>query len=274
MLGPGRPSVLYALRGIAYFELEVVGPKIDLHSGTFGGVVQNPLHALAVILAGLKDPASGRILVEGFYDEVRPLEPWERKEIEAIAIDDAAMAVELGVPGLAGEQGFATRERIGGRPTFDVHGLSGGYQAPGAKTVLPSRASGKFSMRLVPDQDPERVIELVRRHVERATPRGVRVDLRYLHGARPLLIDATGRMVEAAIEAMTDVWGRRPVRVREGGSIPVVATFVDVLRAPVLLLGFGLPDDRLHSPNEKLDLEQYVGGIRSTARLLDRVGAL
>jgi acetylornithine deacetylase/succinyl-diaminopimelate desuccinylase-like protein len=274
MLGPGRPSLLYALRGIAYFELEVVGPKIDLHSGTFGGVVQNPLHALAVILAGLKDPSSGRVLVEGFYDDVRPLEPWEREEIKAIAIDDAAMAVELGVGTLAGEQGFATRERIGGRPTCDVHGLWGGYQGAGAKTVLPSQAGAKVSMRLVPDQTPERVAELVRRHVERAAPRGVQVDLRFLHGARPILIDATGRMVEAAIDAMADVWGRRPVRVREGGSIPVVATFVDVLRAPVLLLGFGLPDDRLHSPNEKLDLKQYVGGIRSTARLLDRVGAL
>jgi amidohydrolase len=149
----------------------------------------------------------------------------------------------------------------------------GGQAAPARQRSERNRP-GKFSMRLVPDQDPERVIERVRRHVERATPRGVRVDLRYLHGARPILIDATGRMVEAAIEAMTDVWGRRPVRVREGGSIPVVATFVDVLRAPVLLLGFGLPDDRLHSPNEKLDLDQYVGGIRSTARLLDRVGAL
>ena len=186
----------------------------------------------------------------------------------------AAMAKELGVPALAGEQGFTTRERIGGRPTCDVHGIWGGYQAAGAKTVLPSRAGAKFSMRLVPDQEPERINELVMRHLERAAPSGVVLTVRTHHGARPILIDAKGPMIEAAIDAMEDVWGRRPVRVREGGSIPVVATFVDVLRAPVLLLGFGLPDDRLHAPNEKLDLGQYVGGIRSTARLLDRVGAL
>jgi amidohydrolase len=194
--------------------------------------------------------------------------------MKAIAIDDQAMAKELGVQALAGENGFATRERIGARPTFDVHGLWGGYQAAGAKTVLPSRAGAKFSMRLVPDQDPARIEELVRRHVERASPNGVTVTVKSHHGARPILIDAKGPLIEAAMDAMEDVWGRRPVRVREGGSIPIVATFVDVLRKPVLLLGFGLPDDRLHAPNEKLDLSQYVGGIRSTARLLDRVGAL
>jgi acetylornithine deacetylase/succinyl-diaminopimelate desuccinylase-like protein len=273
MLAPGRPSLLYGLRGIVYFEIEVVGPNIDLHSGTFGGVVQNPLHAVALILAGLKDPDTGRVLVSGFYDDVRDLEPWEREEMKAIAIDDTAMAKDLGVPALAGEQGFATRERIGGRPTCDVHGMWGGYQAAGAKTVLPSRAGAKFSMRLVPGQNPARINELVLRHVARAAPSGVTVTAKSLHGARPILIDAKGPMIEAAMDAMEDVWGRRPVRVREGGSIPVVATFVDVLRAPVLL-GFGLPDDRLHAPNEKLDLGQYVGGIRSTARLLDRVGAL
>jgi amidohydrolase len=274
MLGPGSPTLLYSLRGIAYFELEAVGANIDLHSGTFGGVVQNPLHALAIVLAGIKDPDSGRILIDGFYDDVRALEAWEREEMKTIAIEDAKMARELAVPELAGELGFATRERIGGRPTYDVHGMWGGYQAAGAKTVLPSRAGAKISMRLVPDQDPDRITELVKRHVERATPRGVRIATKYLHGARPLLIDAKGPMIEAAIDAMEDVWGRRPVRVREGGSIPIVSTFVDELRAPVLLLGFGLPDDRLHAPNEKLDLKQYEGGIRSTARLLDRVGAL
>jgi acetylornithine deacetylase/succinyl-diaminopimelate desuccinylase-like protein len=274
MLAPGQPSLLYSLRGIAYFELAAVGPNIDLHSGTFGGVVQNPLHALSIVLAGLKDPVTGRILIDGFYDDVRALEPWEREEMKAIAIDDTQMARELGVPELQGERGFATRERIGGRPTYDVHGMWGGYQAAGAKTVLPSRAGAKISMRLVPDQDPDRVRGLVERHVERATPRGVRIETKFLHGAKPLLIDAKGPMIEAAIDAMEDVWGRRPVRVREGGSIPIVSTFVDELRAPVLLIGFGLPDDRLHAPNEKLDLAQYMGGIRSTARLLDRVGSL
>jgi acetylornithine deacetylase/succinyl-diaminopimelate desuccinylase-like protein len=184
------------------------------------------------------------------------------------------MARNLGVSEVLGERGWSTRERIGGRPTCDVHGIWGGYQAPGAKTVLPSRAGAKVSMRLVPDQDPERIAELVLRHVERAAPRGVRVTTKTLHDARPILIDAQGPMIEAAMSAMEDVWGKRPVRVREGGSIPIVATFVDVLRKPVLLLGFGLPDDRLHAPNEKLDLGQYIGGIRSTARLLDRVGAL
>jgi acetylornithine deacetylase/succinyl-diaminopimelate desuccinylase-like protein len=254
-------------------ELKVTGPKRDLHSGTYGGGVQNPLNSLATIISRLINLDTGRILIPGFYEDVRPLAKWERQEFAKLPFNEAKEKKELGVPTLVSEKGYTYREQVWARPTLDVNGIFGGYQGKGAKTVLPSWAGAKVSMRLVPDQDPARIAELVLRHVERAAPRGVRVEARMLHSARPILIDTSGRMVEAALDAMEDVWGRRPVRMREGGSIPVVATFIDVLRAPVLLLGFGLPDDRLHAPNEKLDLQQYAGGIRATARLLDRIGS-
>lgn len=272
MLSPQLPTLIYALRGLVYFEIEVEGPERDLHSGTFGGAVENPLNALASILGRLKDCRSGRVQIPGFYDDVRPLEDWERREMAALPFDGDALAREIGVPELRGEEGYTVRERMGARPTCDVHGLWGGYQAAGAKTVLPARGGAKVSMRLVADQDPARVAGQVTSYIESIAPRGVRVRARLLHSARPVVIDPAGPIVEAAMAAMEDVWGARPVRVREGGSIPVVATLTDVLDVPILLLGFGLPDDRLHAPNEKLDLGQYYKGIRATVRLMERLG--
>ncbi|MEE2778531.1 MAG: dipeptidase [Acidobacteriota bacterium] len=273
MIGPGQPSLLYGLRGLSYMELEVLGPNRDLHSGTFGGAVENPLNALGGILASLKD-SDGRILIPGFYDTVRPLEAWEREEMSKLPHDDADYAADVGVEALHGEPGYTTRERTGARPTCDVHGVWGGYQAPGAKTVLPARGGAKVSMRLVPDQDPQEIAALFAAHVQAAAPAGTRVEVRTLSSAEPVLVDATGPLVEAAMAAMADVWGSVPLRVREGGSIPIVSTFADILKVPILLLGFGLADDRLHSPNEKFTISHFFDGIRSTVRLLDRVGEI
>jgi acetylornithine deacetylase/succinyl-diaminopimelate desuccinylase-like protein len=274
MYAPGQPSLIYGLRGLAYMEVRVTGPNRDLHSGTFGGAVSNPANALAQILASLRDPGTGRILVGGFYDDVRPLADWERAEFASLPFEEAEYRAELGVGALYGEAGFSTRERTWARPTCDVNGLWSGYQGKGAKTVLPARAGAKVSMRLVPDQRPDAIAARFREHVLAAAPPGVTVEVDYLHGAAPTLVDAQGPIVEAAMAAMEEVWGARPVRVREGGSIPIVGTFAEVLGVPVLLLGFGLEDDRLHSPNEKFNLSHFHGGVRSIVSLLDRLGRL
>jgi acetylornithine deacetylase/succinyl-diaminopimelate desuccinylase-like protein len=269
MYGPGQPSILYGLKGLLYTEIRVRGPERDLHSGTFGGAVQNPIDALAHILARLRDPQSGRVLVPGFYDDVRPLESWERAEFGKLPFDAEAYRHGLGVPELRGEEGYSTLERVWARPTCDVNGVWGGYQGPGAKTVLPARGGAKVSMRLVPDQEPRKIAEAFAAHVHASAPRGVVVEVESLHGAPPFLVVPEGPYVEAALQALEDVWGKRALRVREGGSIPIVSTLREVLGVPVLLLGFGLNDDRLHSPNEKFDLPNFYGGIRATARLLD-----
>ncbi|MDX1631892.1 MAG: dipeptidase [Thermoanaerobaculia bacterium] len=271
MWAPGQPSLIYGLRGMAYMEIRVQGPDRDLHSGTYGGAVVNPLNALCEVVSRLKDPASGRVLVPGFYDDVRDPEAWEREEIAELPFDEETYRQDLEVPALGGEKGFSTLERIGVRPTCDVNGLFGGYMGRGAKTVLPAWGGAKVSMRLVPDQDPETIAEAFSEYVRTVAPPGVTVEARMLHGGPPVLVDAEGPYMEAAAEALQQTWGREPVRVREGGSIPVVATFSEVLEVPVLLMGFGLPDDRLHSPNEKIDIGQFYSGIRCTARFLDRL---
>ena len=273
MLGPGRPALICGLRGMCYMEIKVTGPNRDLHSGTFGGGVENPLNALATILSSLRDGESGRILIPGFYDDVRPLAASERREIAALPFDEAAYARSLGVSEVRGEEGYSTMERTGARPTCDVNGIYGGYQAAGAKTVLPSWGGAKVSMRLVPDQDPETIEQLFRRHVEAVKPAGVELQIKSHHGASPVLIEAQGPIFDAAMSAMEEVWGARPVRQREGGSIPIVSTFSEVLEVPVLLLGFGLADDALHAPNEKFNVSHYYNGIRAIVRLLDLVGA-
>ena len=271
---PGQPSLIYGLKGLSYMEIKVTGPNRDLHSGTFGGAVWNPLNALGHILASLRDPKTGKILIPHFYDDVRPLEDWERQEFAKLPFDEAAYRKELGVPELFGEEGYSTRERTWGRPTCDVNGIFGGYMGKGAKTVLPSWGGAKVSMRLVPDQDPKKIAALFTEHVHAVAPPGVTVEVEYLHGADPVVVEVQGPIVDAALDAMEDIWGARPVRIREGGSIPIVSTFASVLRCPVLLLGFGLNDDGLHSPNEKFNVSHFYNGIRSVARMLDRLGDL
>ncbi|HEV7672764.1 MAG TPA: dipeptidase [Thermoanaerobaculia bacterium] len=272
MYAPGQPSLVYGLKGLAYMEIKVTGPARDLHSGTYGGGVANPLNALGHIIAQLQDRETGKIQIPGFYDDVRPLEAWEREEFAQLPFDEKEYCAELGIAETWGEQGYTVRERTWARPTCDVHGLFGGYQAKGAKTVLPSWCGAKVSMRLVPDQNPEKIARLFQDYVRSITPHGVKVEVEYLHGGQAVGVSTEGPFVEAAMAAMEDVWGKRPVRVREGGSIPIVATFSDVLRVPVLLLGFGLNDDALHSPNEKFNISHFYNGIRAIARLLDRVG--
>jgi acetylornithine deacetylase/succinyl-diaminopimelate desuccinylase-like protein len=272
MHGPDLPALCYGLRGLVYTEIRVTGPDRDLHSGTYGGAVSNPLNALAQIIARLRDPETGKVLVPGFYDDVRPLGEQERRELNALPFDEADYARDLGVDALPGEQGYSVIERTGARPTCDVNGIFGGYQGAGAKTIIASWGGAKISMRLVPDQDPKKIIASFTDYVRRVAPPGVKVDIVFAHGSPGVLVDLSGPIVEAAMDAMAEVWGNRPVRLREGGSIPIVGTFSQVLGVPVLLLGFGLADDRLHSPNEKFNVSHFYGGIRSVATLLDKVG--
>ena len=273
MYAPGQPSLVYGLKGMAYMEVRVEGPNRDLHSGSFGGSVQNPANALGRILAELYDTDTGRVKIPGFYDKVIPLEDWERKEFAALPFDEAADQKEIGIEGHFGEEGYSTLERRWARPTLDVNGIFGGYQEPGAKTIIPAWAGAKVSMRLVPGQDPDEIGRLFTEHIKAVAPAGVRVEVDCHHGAVPVLLETKGPIVEAAMAAMEDVW-KRPVRVREGGSIPIVATFSEVLGVPILLLGFGLSDDRLHSPNEKFNISNFYGGIRAVVRTLDRMGSI
>jgi acetylornithine deacetylase/succinyl-diaminopimelate desuccinylase-like protein len=272
LYGPGQPGLVYGLKGLAYMEIKVTGPNRDLHSGTYGGAVANPLNALCQIVARLRDAETGKVLIPGFYDDVRPLADWERQEYAQLPFDEEAYRRDLGVPELFGEEGYTTRERAWARPTCDVNGIFGGYEGKGAKTVLPSWGGVKVSMRLVPDQDPHKIARLFTDYVRSITPRGVTVEVNSLHGAEPVLLETAGPIVDAAMEAMQEIWGARPVRMREGGSIPIVSAFSAVLGVPVLLLGFGLNDDALHSPNEKFNISHFYNGIRSVVRLLDRLG--
>jgi acetylornithine deacetylase/succinyl-diaminopimelate desuccinylase-like protein len=274
LFASGQPSLIYGLKGLCYMEIKVTGPNRDLHSGTFGGAVWNPLNALCHIVDGLRDAKTGKILIPGFYDDVRPLEAWEREEFAKLPWDEAAYRTELGVPELFGEEGYTTRERTWARPTCDVNGIFGGYMGKGAKTVLPSWGGAKVSMRLVPDQDPKKIARQFTDHVRALAPAGVTAEVTLLHDGAAVVVEAKGPIVDAALDAMEEIWGARPVRIREGGSIPIVSTFAAVLRCPVLLLGFGLNDDGLHSPNEKFNISHFYNGIRSVARLLDRLSDL
>ncbi|RMH16958.1 MAG: dipeptidase [Acidobacteria bacterium] len=273
MYAPGQPSLLYGLKGMTYVELKVTGPDRDLHSGSYGGAVANPGNVLAYLIARLRDAETGKVLIPGFYDKVRPLADWEREEFARLPFDEEAYRRSIGVPELFGEEGYTTLERAWARPTCDVNGIFGGYMKEGAKTIIPSWCGAKVSMRLVPDQDPHEIARLFEDYVRSIQPKGVTLEVISHHGAEPVLIETEGPLVEAAMAAMADVW-KKPVRVREGGTIPIVSTFSKVLGVPILLLGFGLADDRLHSPNEKFNVSNFYGGIRAIVRLLDRAGAI
>jgi len=266
MVGAGIPTISASLRGIAYFELHVEGPSTDLHSGAYGGAVVNPAVALARILASLHDD-EGRIAIEGFYDDVR-VDPEYRRELARVPFDEAKFREETGAPALGGEAGFSTVERLWIRPTCDVNGLLSGYTGEGSKTVLPARAMAKVSFRLVPDQDPRRVERLFREHVERVAPAGVRVAVRALHGGDPWRARLGGPLYEAAARALEKAFGRAPVYAGEGGSIPIVPAFERVLGAPVLLMGFGLPGENAHAPDEWMSLENFEKGTHAAAALL------
>ena len=262
----GQPAITYGLRGIAYYELRVHGPKVDLHSGSFGGAVTNPALALARILTEIKTP-DGRIQLPGFYESVVALEASEREMWANMHFSDDAFAKQLGVDALSGEEGYTTLERRWARPTFEVHGLMGGYQGEGGKTIIPSWAAAKISFRLVPNQDPKTVSRQLQEFIGNHTPLGVRVEIIDLHGGRGVMVDPNSKFMKGAMQAVEEGFDAKPVLIREGGSIPIVAQMVEATKADVLLLGWGLDDDGAHSPNEKFCLEDYYRGIRASSRL-------
>jgi acetylornithine deacetylase/succinyl-diaminopimelate desuccinylase-like protein len=270
MFAPGLPSILSSLRGLAYFEINVVGPTSDLHSGIYGGAVMNPAMALARILATMHDD-SGRILVDGFYDKVQEWTSEEREAVAKLPFDDSRFQHETGAPELFGEKGFTTPERLWSRPTCEVNGLLSGYTGEGAKTVLPSKAMAKVSFRLVPDQDPVEVEKLVKAHVVKVAPKGVTVEVTHLHGGRPWRAKVDGPIYDAARRALHAAFGREPVITGEGGSIPVVGDFQRILGTPVLLIGFGLPGENAHAPNEWMGVENFEKGMRAIAALWDEM---
>lgn len=262
--GPGQPAITYGLRGIAFFELKVTGPKQDLHSGTFGGAVTNPINTICQLLASLKD-GQGRVQIPGFYDDVAPLTDRERQQFAALPFTDQAFKEQIGVKGLTGEAGFTTLERRWARPTCDVHGIWGGQQV--SKTAIPARAGAKFSVRLVPNQDPEKIIAATRKFLVEQAPPGIEVEVLCSHGARGVLVPLESPYVAAASRAITQGFGKAPVFIREGGSIPIVTNFRELLGVDTLLLGWGLDDDNTHSPNEKFCLADFHRGIKASAHL-------
>jgi len=271
MFAKGVPSICYGLRGLAYLQVDVEGPAMDLHSGSFGGAVLNPANALARIIAGLQDP-SGKVLVPGFYENVRKLGARERAETRRLPFDAKAWLASAGNPPAPwGEPGFHVLERIWARPTLDVNGIWGGYQGEGAKTIIPSKAGAKISMRLVPDQTPEEIAEKLTRHVKRLAPKEVKVTVTNLHGGEAFLSEVDDPAFRATERALERAFGRKPVLTREGGSIPFTATIQAALRCPVILMGFGLPDENSHAPNERLDLDNYEKGILSAIYLYEEL---
>ena len=271
MFAEGLPSLLFSLRGLAYLELHVKGAKSDLHSGEYGGAVANPGNALARIIASLHDE-DGRVAIPGFYDDVLDWDAETRTEIAALPWDDEAFREELRVAELTGERGYSSLERLWIRPACDVNGLLCGYTGEGAKTVLPNRAMAKVSFRLVPDQTPARVRELFEAHVRRVAPPGVTVEVRELHGGRPWRARLEGKGFEAAGEALEEAFGKRPVLMGGGGSIPIVVDFEERLDATALLVGFSLPGSNLHAPNEWLPIDNFEKGIGALARLYEKLG--
>jgi len=269
--GDGIPAITYGLRGIAYFELRLTGPNQDLHSGVFGGAVVNPANALTRLLAAVVDD-SGRIRVPGFYADVVPLTERERAEFAALPFDERAFREQIGVDAVAGEEGFTTLERRWARPSFDINGIWGGYQGEGGKTVLPCRAAAKFSFRLVPRQQPRQVALALRPFLESLCPAGLRMELVEMHGAPGVLVPLDSPFMTAAATAVERGFGRRPVFIREGGSIPIVTRFKEALGADTLLLGWGREDDHAHGPNEKFSLADFHRGIRASAWLWEELG--
>jgi len=261
MAADGYPTLSYALRGIAAMEVRVSGPKMDLHSGVYGGAVANPATVAARLIASLHD-AEGRVAIEGFYDDVIPMAEWERQAAAESPLKDEDIARQTGVPELAGESGFSAVERIGARPTAEINGIGGGYQGEGSKTVLPASAFFKVTFRLVANQTPDKILDLAETHFLRNAPPGVRLKIELGHGGFPFGIDPNGAEGLAARRALEEVFGRKPALVREGGSIPILGHFSRILGHKALLLALASPDCHAHAPNENFPLANFHAGIR------------
>lgn len=262
MIAADVPTIVYGLRGLAYFEIKVFGPSHDLHSGVFGGVVQNPAQALAHLISGMVDE-NGRICLPGFYDNVLPLSETERNELARLNMDDQYYLNQTGAPAVWGEKGYSSVERVGARPTLDVNGLYSGFIGEGAKTIIPAWAMAKISTRLVPNQSPEEVHQQLLAYMEKNAPSTIRWEVSKLSGGNASISDITTPESLALAKAMEEVWGVKPTYKREGGSVPVVADMQKTLKIDSVLTGFGLPDDNIHSPNEKLHLPTWFKGIET-----------
>ena len=263
----GIPAITYGLRGLSYLELEIQGPRFDLHSGSFGGLVANPIQVLSDMLASLKNK-DGTVAIPGFYDDVRNLEPGERREMADLPLDEGRLKQYLGVDELFGETNYEPMERKTARPTLDINGIWGGFSGEGAKTIIPARAGAKVSMRLVPDQRATTINRLFKNYLHAIAPLGVKLRISEMHGSDPVVVGRDQPAIQAAAAAIQMGFGKAPVFIREGGSIPIVSLFKELLGCDsILLLGWGSPDDGAHSPNERFSLEDFHRGTRSAAAL-------
>ena len=272
MFAPGLPTITLGLRGMIYTEIHVQGARVDLHSGVYGGVAPNPLQAMAEILSGLKDP-SGKILVPNFYDDVQPPAPAEIAAWQKLPFDEQKyLETEIGSASLVGEEGFSVMERTWARPTLEIHGIRGGFVGEGAKTVIPAKASAKVSMRLVPAMDPDKIFQRYKDHVEKLTPRGTKVTVKLFARSPSSLVNPKNHFIETAARALKETFGKETVYIRSGGSIPVVNLLEQHAGVPSVLMGFGLPDDNLHAPNEKFHLPNFYRGMEAVGRYLEMLG--
>ena len=273
MVGPGVPTMSYGLRGVTALEVKITGARMDLHSGVFGGAVANPITVLARLLATMHD-AEGRVAIKGFYDNVKPLEEWERKAWRNLPVNvEKEIRFETGVPELVGEAGYTTLERIWARPTAELNGIGGGYQGMGTKTVIPSHAMAKITFRLVPDQQGDEIIRLATQHFETHLPAGVSMEITPGHSGPWYLTDPKSALSQAAQRALQKAFDREPALIREGGSIPITSQFRDILGVETLLLGLALADCRAHSPNENFPLANFEAGIRLNKAVLQELAA-
>lgn len=268
MFGKNQPSITYGLRGLAYMEMEVIGPNRDLHSGVYGGAVENPLNVLCELVAKMKDE-DGVIQIPGFYDKVIPLTKADREASASLPFDEDEYKKSLNIDAVHGEKGYTTLERASARPTLDVNGIWGGYQGEGAKTVLPSKAGAKVSMRLVPNQHPKEIAKLFQEFVDSIAPDTVKVTVTEHHGGFASVTDLSFYGLKAGAEAFKEIYGKEVLFSREGGSIPIVADFKRVLGVESILMGFGLTSDAIHSPNEKFSVEDFYRGIKTSAKFFE-----
>jgi acetylornithine deacetylase/succinyl-diaminopimelate desuccinylase-like protein len=272
MFAPGLPTLCVGLRGMIYTEVEAVGARTDLHSGIYGGAAPNPFIALAQVIAALKDP-QGRILIPGFYDKVQAPSADELKAWKRLPFDEEHYRVsEIGSRELSGEPGFSVQERTWVRPTMDVHGMPGGFTGAGAKTVIPAKATAKISFRLVPDMLPQEVFAQYKSYVESLQLEGIELRVRLIHSGDPIVVKTDNPYIQAATHAMYQVFGKETVFIRSGGSIPIVGDFERHLKIPTVMMGFGLPDDNLHAPNEKFHIANFHRGIESIILFFEELG--